>query len=151
MILRESKKERLLQLLILKNLNSDGGDIVIEDGSGELIDLCGIMGGENSVIDNNTKNVLLFVQNYNQHYIRKTSMILGQRTEAAILFEKGLDSENVKPTILSAISMIEKLSGGKAEKEILDIYSVSYKTKIISTNKEELDKIIGVEIPKKYY
>ena len=149
MILRESKKGETITTLDGKEFKLDGGDIVIEDGSGELIDLCGIMGGENSVIDNNTKNVLLFVQNYNQHYIRKTSMILGQRTEAAILFEKGLDSENVKPTILSAISMIEKLSGGKAEKEILDIYSVSYKTKIISTNKEELDKIIGVEIPKK--
>ena len=149
MILRESKKDEIITTLDTKEFKLSGGDIVIEDGSGELIDLCGIMGGENSAIDNNTKNVLLFVQNYNQHYIRKTSMILGQRTEAAILFEKGLDSENVKPTILSAISMIEKLSGGKAEKEILDIYSVSYKTKIISTNKEELDKIIGVEIPKK--
>ena len=82
------------------------------------------MGGENSVIDNNTKNVLLFVQNYNQHYIRKTSMILGQRTEAAILFEKGLDSENVKPTILSAISMIEKLSGGKLKRNIRYLFSI---------------------------
>ena len=97
----------------------------------------------------NTKNVLLFVQNYNQHKIRKTSMILGQRSEAAVLFEKGLDSEDVKPAILSAIEMIEKLSGGKSEKEILDIYPLTYKTKTVTVTKSEIDKIIGIDIPEK--
>ena len=32
-----------------------GGDIVIEDGDKRLIDLCGIMGGLNSAVDENTK------------------------------------------------------------------------------------------------
>lgn len=146
MILRESKKDELIKTLDGKEFKLDGGDIVIEGENGDLIDLCGIMGGENSAIDNNTKNVLLFVQNYNQHRIRKTSMNLGQRTEAAVLFEKGLDNENVEIAILSAISMIEKLSWGKPEKEILDIYPSSYKTKNVSVTKEEIDKIIGIEI-----
>ncbi len=146
MILRESKKDELIKTLDGKEFKLDGGDIVIEGENGDLIDLCGIMGGENSAIDNNTKNVLLFVQNYNQHRIRKTSMNLGQRTEAAVLFEKGLDNENVEIAILSAISMIEKLSWGKPEKEILDIYPSPYKTKNVSVTKEEIDKIIGIEI-----
>lgn len=148
MIIRESKKGELITTLDGKEFKLDGGDIVIQDGSSRLIDLCGIMGGENSAIDNNTKNVLLFVQNYDQHKIRKTSMVLGQRSEAAVLFEKGLDSENVKPAILSAIQMIEKLSGGKAEKEVLDIYPLAYKEKIVKTTKAELDKIIGISIDK---
>lgn len=149
MILRESKKGELVKTLDEKEFKLDGGDIVIEGSNGNLIDLCGIMGGESSAIDNKTKNVLLFVQNYNQHRIRKTSMNLGQRTEAAVLFEKGLDSENVTPAILSAISMIEKLSGGKAENEILDIYPKPYKSKIVTATKEEIDKIIGIEISEK--
>lgn len=147
MILRESKKGELVKTLDDKEFKLDGGDIVIEGANGNLIDLCGIMGGENSAIDSNTKNVFLFVQNYDKHKIRKTSMILGQRTEAAVLFEKGLDSEMVQPAILSAIEMIEKLSGGKAEKEILDIYPKPYKIKSITATKEEIDKIIGIEIP----
>ena len=51
---------------------------------------------KDQAIDENTKNVLLFVHNYDRHRIRKTSMGLGLRSEAAVLFEKGLDSENVK-------------------------------------------------------
>ncbi len=149
MNLRASRKDELVTTLDNSEFKLGGGDIVIEDGSGKLIDLCGIMGGLNSAIDNNTKNVLLFVQNYESSKIRKTSMNMGQRTEAAVLFEKGLDSENVKPAILRAIEMIEKLSGGVAEKEILDIYPNPYKLKIVTTTKEELDKIIGIDIPEK--
>lgn len=149
MVVRESKKGEILKTLDGKEFKLEGGDIVIEDGSGKLIDLCGIMGGENSAIDLNTKNVLLFVQNYNQHKIRKTSMLLGQRTEAAVLFEKGLDSEGIKDATLSAIELIEKLSGGKAEKEIFDIYPTPYKTKVVTTTKETLDRIIGIEIENK--
>ena len=149
MLLRESKKGELVKTLDGKEFKLDGGDIVIEGSKGNLIDLCGIMGGESSAIGNNTKNVLLFVQNYNQHKIRKTSMNLGQRTEAAVLFEKGLDSENVTPAILSAISMIEKLSGGKAENEILDIYPSPFKGKTVSTTIEEINKIIGINVPQK--
>jgi len=149
MNLRASRNGEFITTLDNSEFELGGGDIVIEDGSGKLIDLCGIMGGLNSAIDNNTKNVLLFVQNYESSKIRKTSMNMGQRTEAAVLFEKGLDSENVKPAILRAIEMIEKLSGGAAEKEILDIYPNPYKLKIVTTTKEELDKIIGIDIPEK--
>ncbi|HCR35746.1 phenylalanine--tRNA ligase subunit beta [Candidatus Woesebacteria bacterium GWC2_33_12] len=149
MILRESRVNELVTTLDGKKFKLDGGDIVIEDGSGKLIDLCGIMGGENSAIDSSTKNVLLFVQNYNKHVIRKTSMKLDLRTEAAVLFEKGLDSENIKPAILLAIDLIEKLSGGKTEKEVLDIYPKSYKTKMIKVDKLRIDKIIGIEISTK--
>lgn len=149
MILRSSTKSESISTLDGKEFKLNGGDIVIEDGSGKLIDLCGIMGGENSAIDSTTKNVLLFVQNYNQHYIRRTSMNLGQRSEAAVLFEKGLDSEMVKSAILRAIAMIEKLSGGKAEKEILDVYLKPYKPKAVLVTKAEIDNIIGIDIPLK--
>lgn len=148
MTLRESKKDEVVKTLDGKEFKLNGKDIVIEGATGDLIDLCGIMGGEKSMVDDNTRNVLLFVQNYNKHYIRKTSMLLGQRTEAAVLFEKGLDSEGVKPAILSAITMMEKLSGGKAEKEILDIYPDPQKEKIIKTNINEINKIIGLKINK---
>lgn len=149
MILRESVKGEKLTTLDGKELKLNQGDIVIEDGEGRLIDLCGIMGGENSAIDQTTKNVLLFVQNYDKHRIRKTSMSLAQRSEAAALFEKGLDSENVKPAILSAIYMIEELSGGKAESEILDLYPKPYKDKSVSTTTDVINRIIGISIDKK--
>lgn len=148
MILRESKKGETVTTLDGKTFKLNGGDIVIEDGTNRLIDLCGIMGGQNSAIDANTKNVLLFVQNYNQHKIRKTSMGLAQRTEAAVLFEKGLDPELVKPAMLLGIELIEKFSGGVSSKDIIDIYPSPYKEKKVVTTLERLEKIIGVNLSK---
>lgn len=119
MILRESKKGEKITTLDNKEFVLPGGDIVIEDGDKRLIDLCGIMGGLNSAVDENTKNVLLFVQTYDPSHIRKTSMSLAQRTDAAVLFEKGLFVENVLPTLERGIEMF-----GGTTHSVLDILNI---------------------------
>lgn len=148
MILRESKKGEEITTLDRKHFVLPGGDIVIEDGDGKIIDLCGIMGGKNSMVTENTKNVLLFVQTYNPQRIRRTSMTLAQRSEASILFEKDLDEENVEPAIKRSIDLFEKITKGKAENLILDIYPKPYKTKIIKTSLSFINKLIGESISK---
>lgn len=121
MTLRESKKGEKLTTLDGKTHELPGGDIVIEDGDGRLIDLCGIMGGENSAVDTETKNILLFVQTYDSVHIRKTSMSLAHRTSAAVLFEKGLPIENVPVVLEMGVQLFKDLTGGKAEKVAIDI------------------------------
>lgn len=149
MVLRESNRGEKITTLDDQNYILSGGDIVIEDASERLIDLCGIMGGKLSAVDDNTKNVLLFIQNYNPAYIRKTSMTLAKRSEAAMLFEKGVDSEQVKTAILKAVDMFIKLTKGTPEKEILDLYPNQYKGKVVRVSLDEISKKLGIEIPKK--
>ncbi len=149
MLLRESRKGEEIETLDGKKFILPGGDIVIEDGEGNLIDLCGIMGGEASAIDNETENVLLFVQTYDPTKIRKTSMHLAQRTMAATIFEKGTDPELVSTAIFSAINLFKKLTGGVPEKNILNLYPNQYKTKGISTSLKFIYERLGVEILKK--
>jgi len=149
MILRESNKDEKITTLDDQSYILSGGDIVIEDGTGKLIDLCGIMGGKLSAVSETTKNVLLFVQNYNPAYIRKTSMKLAKRSEAASLFEKGIDSEQVKTGILRAIDMFVKLTKGIPEKEILDLYPYPYKEKTLKIGLDEITNKLGIEISKK--
>jgi len=88
MILRASTKGERVITLDGKTHNLPGDDIVIEDGSGRLIDLCGIMGAQNSSVKSSTKTIVLFMQTYEPTHIRKTSMSLTHRTEAAGLFLK---------------------------------------------------------------
>lgn len=137
MILRESKKGEKITTLDNKEFVLSGGDIVIEDGDKRLIDLCGIMGGLNSAVDENTKNVLLFVQTYDPTHIRKTSMSLAQRTDAAVLFEKGLATENVLLTVEKGIEMF-----GGTKHPVLDILNVKESVKTIKLGKIDL----GIEI-----
>ncbi len=120
MVLRASRPGETLTTLDHKTHTLPGGDIVIADGSGELIDLCGIMGGLNSSVTDTTRNVLLFVQTYAKNPIRATSMALGHRTAAAVLFEKGLPTEQVLPVLKIASRLITRLAGGKIAASVLD-------------------------------
>lgn len=149
MIVRESKKGEKLTTLDEKEITLPGGDIVIEDGSGKLIDLCGIMGGDNSAISGTTKRVLLFVQTYNKSKIRKTTMTTGQRTIAATFFEKGLDEERVVATTVSAAQLLEKYCEAEVVSKIQDIYPKKPEKELIVMSYELFGKIIGVEIPRK--
>lgn len=149
MILRESKRGEKIATLDGKVFTLSGGDIVIEDGEGRLIDLAGVMGGNLSAVDNNTKNVLLFAQTYDPVKIRKTSMGLAQRTMAATIFEKGTDTELVTPTILKGIEMFKSLTKGIPEKEIIDIYPNPFKSKKISVDLAFVEQRLGISISKK--
>ncbi|MDP3994816.1 MAG: phenylalanine--tRNA ligase subunit beta [bacterium] len=146
MILRASRKGEEITTLDNMTYELPGGDIVIEDGSRQLIDLPGIMGGLNSMIDQNTKNVLLFVQTYNPKHIRQTSMKLAKRSEASSLFEKGLDPELVELGIRRGIDLITELTRGKPEDQILDLYPNPYKTKKIKITEKFINDRLGIDI-----
>jgi phenylalanyl-tRNA synthetase beta chain len=148
MVLRESHKGEKITTLDNKEFTLGGEDIVIEDRSGKLIDLAGIMGGKNSAIDEKTKNVLLFVQTYSPTHIRKTSMSLAQRTGAAILFEKGLDPETVSLGISRGIRLFKDLTSGIPSKTVLDIYPKPVKAHPISLNLDFICTKIGIPISK---
>lgn len=146
MIMRESKKGEELVTLDGKKIKLPGGDIVIEDGDGKLIDLCGIMGGLNSSVQKDTKNVLLFVQTYNKKRIRRTSMTTGQRSVAATYFEKGLDEERVEPTLVMGIELLKKYAGGSIGSSVTDIYPHPHTPAHISVSLAHVQKIMGIEI-----
>ena len=146
MILRESKKGEKITTLDEKEIILPGGDIVIEDGSGGLIDLCGIMGGLNSAINNKTTTIVFFIQNYDKKRIRRTSMITGQRTVAATYFEKGLDPQRVETTFVYGIDLLNELSGGISASPLYDIYPHPYQIKEINVTLDFINRLIGVSI-----
>lgn len=147
MTLRASKKGETLVTLDGKKHSLPGGDIVIEDKSGKLIDLCGIMGGENSSVTEKTKRVMLFVQTYNPLNIRKTSMALGHRTEAAGLFEKGLDTELVKPAFARGIRLLQEITGAVQASNVTDTYPSPYTPVTVAVTKKKIDAYIGAMPP----
>lgn len=146
MIIRSARKGESVITLDGKTFNLKKGDIVIEDGDGRLIDLAGIMGGKLSEVDESTKNVLLFIQTYNPVNIRKTSMRLAHRTEAAQRFEKGLDTQLVEVALVNALDLFRKYTYAQPSKEVLDIYPAPYKTKVIKTNANFVNKKLGAQI-----
>lgn len=147
MKVRQSKKGEKLTTLDGKTHVLHGGDIVIEDGSGKLIDLCGIMGGDNSKVDSETKRVVLFVQTYHPKKVRTTSLYTQERTLAAQIFEKHPDPELVIPTLLEGIQLLQDLAGASVASKLIDIYPSKINRQQISLSLDWLNRFVGISIP----
>ncbi len=150
MIVRESKADETVVTLDSVSRKLPAGVIVIEDGNGRLIDLCGIMGAENSEVDEKTKKVLLFVQVYDAVRIRKSSMTLGHRTEAALRFEKGIDFEGVLPALNQAVAYLQEYAGAKVASSLIDIVGTVYTPKEVEINYKTINQIAGINIDPKF-
>lgn len=149
LIIRAAKKGEKVTTLDKKEHTLSGGDIVADNGEGEIIDLLGVMGTLNSVVTNNTKRIVLFIDNNDPNRIRKTSMGLGIRTEAAVLNEKGIDRELTMQALLRGIELYKELANGKVISNIIDLYEEKEKTKKIIVYKEKINSVVGITIPEK--
>ncbi len=145
--IREGKAGEKIKTLDNKEHTLLGGEIVAVNDKNNIVDLLGIMGLENSVVTENTKRILFFIDNNEKTHIRKASMSLGIRTEAAVLNEKGPDSELAYKALLYGIKLYGQLAEGKILSGIIDIYPNKPSEKTITVLQNKINKIIGVEIP----
>lgn len=149
LIIRESKKGEKIKTLDGKEHALNGGDIIADDGTGKIVDLLGIMGTENSVVTENTKRILFFTDNNEKNRIRKTSMSLAIKTEAATLNEKGVDPYLAKQAIERGIELYEKFANAKQLSKIIDIFPNIPKPKKVSVKIKKVNAILGIDIPAK--
>lgn len=81
------------------------GDTVICDRENPLV-LAGVMGGLNSGVDEQTKNIFIEVANWKASDVRRVSTRLGLRTDSSQRFEKSLDSLQCEQTLLRTVELI---------------------------------------------
>jgi phenylalanyl-tRNA synthetase beta chain len=144
--IREAQKGEIIQTLDGKSHQLDGGEIVAVNDNKEIVDLLGIMGLENSIVTEKTKRILYFIDNNSPVKIRKASMSLGIRTEAAVINEKDLDAETALEALYFGIELFEKIADGKLVSDIIDIYPNKVEKKTVEVTLEKINQIIGVEI-----
>ena len=106
------------------------------------------MGLENSVVTAQTKRVVIFIESNDPQTIRRTSMRLGIRTQAAIYDEKHVDSELTITALYRVIELFQKIANAKLATNPVDIYNIRSLKKTVSISMNDLDRIIGVEIKK---
>ena len=128
-----------------RELNND--DIVISDGV-KAVALGGVMGGQNSEITENTKNILLEVANFNSQNVRKTSRRLTLFSESSYRFERRVDEENAINVINRLANIIQEVAGGEILEGVVDNYPVPYKKKTATLNFERLNRFVGKNIPR---
>ncbi len=81
------------------------GDILITTG-GEATGVAGIMGGEESKIDENTKGIVIEAAHFDAASIRRTSIRLNLITEAAQRFTKGVEPLSCRKGVDRSVQLL---------------------------------------------
>ena len=126
-----------------RTLNSE--DIVITDGE---IPICiaGVMGGLNSDVDENTKNILIESAIFDKLKVRRTSLKLDLRSEASLRYEVGINPEYTLMALKRACHLLEKYAAAKISKNEKVVNNIKTSTNVIEVTLEEINKVIGVKI-----
>lgn len=110
------------------------------------VGLAGLMGGFNSEIDDNTKDIALESAYFTPATNRKSSRSVGLRTEASARFERGVDIEAVKPALERAMELMEEYAGAKID-GIVETGDNKLSDIDITLRFSEIKRILGAEIP----
>jgi len=148
-LIRFAKKDEPIITLDNKKYLLSDEDVIIDDGTGRIIDLPGIMGTENSVVNQSTRKIFFFIESNNPVFIRKTSMRYGIRTMAAAINEKHPDPELVKTALLRGVELYQELAGGKVVGEIIDIYPNPPKPQQIKVTTNFINERLGIDLTTK--
>ena len=125
----------------------EDGDIVICD-SKKILALGGVMGGLDSEVTDNTKNILLEVAQFNPQNVRKTSRRLTLSSDSSYRFERGIDVEDSIKVINRLANLIQEVAGGEILNGYVDVYPVPYENKVAELNFERLNRFVGKVIPR---
>lgn len=144
-VVRDAKDGEEIVTLDGKTRTLDSSDIVITDGK-KSVCIAGVMGGENTEVDENTKNILIESAIFNPVSIRYTSRKLELPSEASIRYGKGLSFEYTEMASKRACHLLEKYAGA----EVLDGYVLvdgeDHTEKVLTFVPEDVDKILGITI-----
>ena len=112
------------------------------------VGIAGIMGGENSMITEEVKDVLFEAACFDGTNIRLSSKRVGLRTDASGKFEKGLDPNNAGAAIDRACQLIEELGAGEVVGGMVDVYDNKKQEKKIKFEPEKYNKLLGTDVSK---
>lgn len=121
-------------------------DIVISDGE-KAIGLAGVMGGLETEITENTKNIIIESAIFDAVKIRKTSKEI-LRSEASSRFEKGLSPDRTYMAIERSCHLLEKYANAKVVGGLVKEDDIDWSDNQIEITFEKINRVLGTTIPK---
>ena len=100
----------------LKTLDEQERDLTTQNllitANDKPVALGGVMGGEETEVDDNTSNILLEAALFDPVAIRRSSRAQGMRSEASTRYERGVNQVELESACKRAIALLQELTGG---------------------------------------
>lgn len=119
--------------------------LMICDGE-KPVAVAGVMGGENSEIENKTTRVLIESAYFAPTSIRGTAKRLSISTDASYRFERGVDPHGCVRALERAARLMAEISGGKIVNKIIDEHPGPVPIRKIKLSVNRTNKYIGIDL-----
>ena len=120
-------------------------DTVLIATENEGVCAAGVFGGENSEIDDNTKNIALEAAYFPAPTTRKSARSIGYRSDASARFEHGIDIEAVKPGLMRAMQLLNEYANAQVE-GIVETGNNKLEPVDITLRFSQVQKVLGLSI-----
>ncbi len=141
-IVRNARKGETLKTLdgVVRKLTGD--DLVVCDAK-KPVGLAGVMGGYDTMITENTRNIVIESAWWDPGVVRKMSRRHGLHTDASHRFERGADFESTVLSCELVGQMILDSGGGQLQGDGIDVVSNPMDTAPVLLHLAEVQRILG--------
>ena len=147
-LVRDAKDDEKVITLDGVERTLSSNDIVITDGNKPTC-IAGVMGGENTEVDENTKNIFIEAAIFDAFSITKTATRLNLKSEASKRYGKGLNYEYTNLAMDRCLSLLEEYANAEVLTGTLIHDKVDKTEKTVVVTKDELNKVLGLDMTDK--
>lgn len=144
-LVRQAKENETIITLDGQKRDLLTSDIVITDGE-KPVCIAGVMGGENTDVDETTKDILIESAIFDAVSIRYTSSRLDLRSEASIRYGKGLSFEYTDAALQRACYLLEKYANATVLSGIAKHDNIDKTEKVVTFKTKEVSTLLGLEL-----
>ncbi|GIW89549.1 MAG: phenylalanine--tRNA ligase beta subunit [Isosphaeraceae bacterium] len=119
--------------------------LVIADAE-RPVGLAGVMGGLETEIGPETRNVLIESAVFDPVSVRRTARALGLHSPSSFRFERGIDPERTEWASRRCAELILELAGGTLHRGVIQVGSAERERPAIVLRFGQIGRILGVEI-----
>ncbi len=124
------------------------GMVAIYDAEGNAIGT-GVKGGTLAELDDNTKNIILQIDNFDPVSVRKMGQALNMFTEGRKRFENDLSPELIPYAMRELSALIMEMCPEAIFEDIVDVYPEKQKERKLSFSAERISSILGLKVSDK--
>ena len=147
-IVRDATEHEELTTLDNTKRVLNNSDIVIANNAGPVC-IAGVMGGLNTEVTTNTKNIFIESAIFDSVSIRNTAQKLNLKSEASIRYGKGLSYEYTCLAIQRACHLLEKYADATIISGTIVHDKIDKTPKIVKFKADEINNLLGINISTK--
>jgi phenylalanyl-tRNA synthetase beta chain len=123
-----------------------GSEMLVIADADRAVAVAGVMGGADTEISGQTRDVLIESAYFNPASIRHTARALGMDTEASYRFARGADYGAQVRAANRVAQLVAEIAGGQILKGVIDVYPSQITRDPVSVRESRIERLTGLKV-----